>query len=638
MERAVVEYIANALWQVPLLAGGAWLFLWAVRPGPRVQHGVWLAVLALAAVLPMHGMESSDTFVVLPRSVDARTAIDQVFVTAAGPQQQFAANGELRTPVVKKTAVRRDWFAITPRVRSICLAASAVGWLVRAYVAAVLFGVFRIVRAWRAARHLVESSREVASCQREMAHLQGYGERLGVRLPQLRESSEAASPMIVGLVAPVMLLPEGFWRHTKDEVRAALCHELAHVKRRDYLVNLVCQVVALPVGWHPVTYGVQRRIRRTREMVCDAMAAQEMQSEIGYARCLLAMARSMLGGGMVEQAEGLGLFGNNILEERVMRLMETKTAVSVRARIARTASGATMMIAATAMATMFHVVPTMAQQNTEAAMPAVPSMPSPPAPPVVSVAEPAPAVQPDPAPQSAPAPAEPAPPSAPAAVSLQDDDRYPGQEEITIRRENGKTFAIVNGVRRELTPEERRRLNKEVADAQRQVAAATAKINSPEFKRQIEDAKKEALEASARINSPEFKKQIEDAQKEAVEASARINSPEFKKQIEDAQRQAREATERINSPEFKKQIEDAKKEALEASARINSPEFKKQIEDAVRQSSEARDYVNSPEFKQQMADVQKQLQGGQVEMQRQMKEAMEKLKEAQDQLREETSH
>jgi beta-lactamase regulating signal transducer with metallopeptidase domain len=665
MERAVVEYIANALWQVPLLAGGAWLFLWAVRPCPRVQHGVWLAVLALAAVLPMHGMGSgmgsTNTFAVQKQPVGMSLADGPVSDTALDPQQQFAASGGLTRPVVRKTTEVSDWFVITPRVHSVYLAASAVEWLVRAYVAAVLFGVFRIVRAWRAARHLVESSREVAPCQREMAHLERYGERLGVRLPQLRESSEVASPMIVGLVAPVMLLPEGFWRHTEDEVKAALCHELAHVKRRDYLVNLVCQVVALPVGWHPVTYGVQRRIRRTREMVCDAMAAQEMQSEIGYARCLLAMARSMLGGGMVEQAEGLGLFGNNILEERVMRLMETKTAVSVRARIARAASGATMMIAATAMAAMFHVVPTMAQQNTEAAMPAVPSMPSPPAPPVVSVAEPAPAVQPDPAPQAAPAPVAPAPPSAPAAISLLDDDRHPGQEEITIRRENGKTFAIVNGVRRELTPEERRRLNKEIADAQRQVAEATAKINSPEFKKQIADAQKEAREATERINSPEFKKQIEDAQKEAVEASARINSPEFKKQmedarkdaieaaarvnspefkrqIEDAQRQAREATERINSPEFKKQIEDAKKEALEASARINSPEFKKQIEDAARQSSEARDYVNSPEFKQQMADVQKQLQGGQVEMQRQMKEAMEKLKEAQDQLREETSH
>jgi beta-lactamase regulating signal transducer with metallopeptidase domain len=616
MERALVEYIANALWQVPLLAGGAWLFLWAVRSGPRVQHGMWLGVLALAVVLPMHGMRSGGSFAVKLRPVGASAAVEPTFDTAVdsvdsvapvAPRQQLVASGELMRPVVKKTVARRDWFAVAPRVRSVYLAANAVDWLVRAYVAAVLFGIFRIVRAWRAAQHLVESSREITPCQREMARLEGYGKRLGVRLPEVRESSAVASPMIVGLVAPVLLLPEGFWRHTEDEVRAALWHELAHVKRRDYLVNLACQVVALPVGWHPATYAVQRRIRRTREMVCDAMAAREMQSEIGYARCLLAMARSMLGGrGMVEQAEGLGLFGNNILEERVMRLMETKTAVSVRARIARAASGATMMIAATALATMFHVVPTMAEQNMVPAIPAVPSLPAPPAMPVAAVAS-----APEPVPQAEMAPVTPAPepvaavppssaapvppvaplpPSAPALFVQDGDMRANGQDEITIRTEDGKPFVIVNGVRRELTPEERRRLDREMVAARKQIAEATAKINSPEFKKQIADAQKEALDAAAKVNSPEFKKQIEDAQKEALEATALVNSPEFEKQIEDARKEAQDATARINSPEFKQQMEDMKK----------------------------------------------QLQSG--EMERQMKEASERLKEAQEELREETSH
>ena len=59
IEQALIEYMVNALWQLPLLAGGAWLLLRTVRPGPRVQHGVWLAVLGLAVLLPVHGMGSS---------------------------------------------------------------------------------------------------------------------------------------------------------------------------------------------------------------------------------------------------------------------------------------------------------------------------------------------------------------------------------------------------------------------------------------------------------------------------------------------------------------------------------------------------------------------------------------------------
>ena len=56
MERALIEYAINALWQVPLLAGSAWLLLRIVRPAPLTQHRIWLAVLGLALLLPLHGM------------------------------------------------------------------------------------------------------------------------------------------------------------------------------------------------------------------------------------------------------------------------------------------------------------------------------------------------------------------------------------------------------------------------------------------------------------------------------------------------------------------------------------------------------------------------------------------------------
>jgi hypothetical protein len=71
----------------------------------------------------------------------------------------------------------------------------------------------------------------------------------------------------------------------------------------------------------------------------------------------------MLGGGLAERPEFVGLFSNNVLEERVMRLMETKTVLSARARLVRMASGATAMAAATLMATSFHVVPMMAAES-----------------------------------------------------------------------------------------------------------------------------------------------------------------------------------------------------------------------------------------------------------------------------------
>ncbi len=315
MERALTEYIVNALWQVPFLAAGAWLLVRALRPGPLMQHRLWLAVLGLAVVLPVFGMAGESA-----KQPPNPTALTQ----PSASREAFPGN-------------EMQYGRSYPQARTIRLTATVTHWLVRLYLATVVFGLLRIARAWRAALHLSGHARETSRHRAELAH---YSRRFGVKPPQLRESLEVSSPMIVGAVSPVLLLPEGFAKFAADEVEAALCHELAHIKRHDYLMNVVCQVAALPLVWHPVVYEVQQRIRLTREMVCDAMAAQEMKSQIGYAKCLLALAHSMLGASRVSgQAQFLGLFSNHAVEERVMRLMETTT-MSVRARVARATSGA----------------------------------------------------------------------------------------------------------------------------------------------------------------------------------------------------------------------------------------------------------------------------------------------------------
>src|SRR4051794_41647180 len=52
MERAMLEYLANALWQLPVLAGGTWALLSLMKAGPRTQYRVWLGVLGITVLLP----------------------------------------------------------------------------------------------------------------------------------------------------------------------------------------------------------------------------------------------------------------------------------------------------------------------------------------------------------------------------------------------------------------------------------------------------------------------------------------------------------------------------------------------------------------------------------------------------------
>jgi beta-lactamase regulating signal transducer with metallopeptidase domain len=331
---------------------------------------VWLAVLAFAVLLPAWGIHAGK-IVAVPGATFDQLATARIVQRSAGvvAVDATAPLTVVSVPLEEGETAKGMW-RLPTRVQRVHLSAKATHWVLGAYVGSVLLGLLRVVRAWRSARGLVEVSQKVALCSTAEAVLQDFGRSFEVRLPEVRECAAVTSPMVVGAVSPVVLLPEGFAGHAEDEVRAALLHELAHVKRRDYLTNGICQLAVLPVNWHPVAYVVQQRIRRTREMACDEMAAREMRSELGYARCLVTMARRMLGGGLAERPEFVGLFSNNVLEERVMQLMETKTVLSARAKLVRLTSGATAMAAATLMAASFHVVPTMAAQS-EAGSPAM---------------------------------------------------------------------------------------------------------------------------------------------------------------------------------------------------------------------------------------------------------------------------
>jgi beta-lactamase regulating signal transducer with metallopeptidase domain len=571
----MLEYLANALWQLPVLAAGALALLWLIKPGPRTQYRVWLAVLGFAVLLPAWGIRGGKIVAVPGASFD-QLAMARMVQRSAGVIAVDAT-----APLTVNS--------VPARVQRVHLSATVTHWILGAYVGSVLLGLLRVAKAWHSARGLVEVSQEVALCSAAEAVLRDFGRSFDVRLPEVRECAAVTTPMVVGAVSPVVLLPEGFAGHAEDEVRAALLHELAHVKRRDYLTNGVCQVVALPVNWHPVAHVVQQRIRRTREMACDEMAAREMRSELGYARCLVTMARGMLSGGLAERPEFVGLFSNNVLEERVMRLMETKTVLSARARLVRLASGATAMAAATLLATSFHVVPTMAAESgvaspvvqtavLRAVVPSSADVPvvaplacvhrlaksaDAPIPPVatkpvvapVAVAWSARNVIPAAAPvalavpQSVPAmappgqagvrapaavapaapvvaPATPAAPAvAPVAPSAWADQKKNKKKSAYVYRTMGldaDDVVIVNGRVRTMTPEE-----------QEQVQKAMDQFKNGDFAKHMADLQREMADLGINntFDSREFREKMEAAQRE-LEQSALVNNAELRARMQ----------------------------------------------------------------------------------------------------------
>ena len=632
MEQILIDYLTNATWQIPLLAGGAWLFIRIGKFGPRTQHCIWLAVLALAIGLPLRGVRAQLPPVAQTTSTDHSTDASSIAEREALPRAAI-----LTQFVVADPRLPQEFFALPrPTLR---LSPMATNWLVGIYFAVLLFGLYRILASWRRARQLVMDADLTTLPSQWNAIFQDSGRRLGTGLPQLRKSADVRSPVIVGVVHPVLLLPEDFDNHSQNEVHAAMLHELAHVRRHDYLGNLLCRLAALPVAWHPLTHAVQQRIRRTREMVCDDIAARAMQSEIGYAKCLLAMAgRTLRQHDLADVAQAIGLFGDNVLEERIMRLMQEKNTMTIQGKLARVASGAITMIIAIAIAVCFHVTPTLAQATgTAVTAPASPTPPAPdmlvaPLPPASDKAEtpippPAPVApvalaEPDsPVSQVAPvapiAPVEPVPPVAPAPAEAKPTPRHDKAIHPHPKKAKDESFVIDSNGDHALTREQQARLDQEMDAMNRQIAEATKRFNSPEFKQQMADIAKQQTELK-HMDFARMQRQIDAA-------TARINSPEFKQQMENIQKQIESGAMQRSMEEASKQMKLAEQQQA-AIQKLDMARMQQQIDAATAK-------INSPEFKRKMENIQKQIESG--AMQRSMEEASKRLKAAEDRMRQE---
>ena len=101
------------------------------------------------------------------------------------------------------------------------------------------------------------------------------------------ESTLVDAPAAVGWLRPVVLLPIAALAHlTPSQVEAILAHELIHIRRHDFVVNLAQSVAETILFFHPGVWWVSGQIRAEREHCCDDFAVQVCGDPVGYASAL----------------------------------------------------------------------------------------------------------------------------------------------------------------------------------------------------------------------------------------------------------------------------------------------------------------------------------------------------------------
>jgi GWxTD domain-containing protein len=194
-------------------------------------------------------------------------------------------------------------------------AADELAWLVPFWMAGVVLFYLRGMTSWLAARRLRRSG---VCCAADVwqARLTQLKQQLQVTRPvMLLESCLAEVPVVVGYLRPMILMPVGLLAGLPAaQVEAILLHELAHIRRYDYVVNLMQVFVEGLLFYHPAVWWISGVMRAERENCCDDLVVAVTGGALEYAAALTAL--EMRRG----PREVLAVTGGNLVN-RIQRLL-----------------------------------------------------------------------------------------------------------------------------------------------------------------------------------------------------------------------------------------------------------------------------------------------------------------------------
>jgi beta-lactamase regulating signal transducer with metallopeptidase domain len=242
-------------------------------------------VLAMAAMLAAPAI----TFVRLaagPAANVAATAPDTALPAVAAPStQHLAPSTQSGAPGTQHPPSPAGFGAAGPasgtQSASVAPAVILVLWS-----AGVIVLSLRLLGGWFVARRLARRRTSPATPEIQALARKIAGRLALDRIVGVFESSAVSVPVMIGWMRPVVLLPAAALAGLSvPQVEALIAHELAHVRRHDYLVNLLQSAVETLLFYHPAVWWVSGRMRVDRELCCDDVAL-EVCDRIVYATAL----------------------------------------------------------------------------------------------------------------------------------------------------------------------------------------------------------------------------------------------------------------------------------------------------------------------------------------------------------------
>jgi TonB family protein len=268
LSTAISRALIHFVWQGSIAGLVLWATLFALRKrSPNSRYAVSCAALALLAFLPI---------------VTTWRLYAQPAAANAGQELLAAFSQVMNTIPAATQSPQRVWLAWMQI------------WTLPVWSLGVLLFSARLVlgyqHAFRLRRRGTQAGETVTRVVNRLAST------IGVRRPiQVLVSSISDTPSVVGWLRPVILLPTAtLMGLTPLQLEAVLAHEIGHIRRYDYLVNMLQMLAETLLFYHPAVWWTSRQIRVERELCCDDLAVRFSGNALRYARALTTLEKLRL--------------------------------------------------------------------------------------------------------------------------------------------------------------------------------------------------------------------------------------------------------------------------------------------------------------------------------------------------------
>jgi HEAT repeat protein/beta-lactamase regulating signal transducer with metallopeptidase domain len=286
-----IPLLAELAGRAALVLALAWIGArLAFRRSASTRYAVWAAGFIAAFALPIAaGLLPSWHLAVLPTPQSPSMVAQPIdSATSQASPSMPAPLREHRTTVPHTNDASAR--ASAPRAQG--APAAPLPWALVAWVAIAAGLILRYVLSLLAVRWMTRQA-ELLTDRRWQDALDVAVAMLGLtRAPRLLASARVSVPFTCGLVRPALVVPASALAWDDERIHVVLLHELAHVVRRDCLLQAISHIVCALYWFNPLAWLGARQLRAERERACDDLVLASGTASAAYAQHLLDIARA----------------------------------------------------------------------------------------------------------------------------------------------------------------------------------------------------------------------------------------------------------------------------------------------------------------------------------------------------------